>query len=261
MPAITQCDVRGTAIKVMRSGSGSPLLFLRGTDASDDWLPYMSSLAQHHDVIVPEHPGFGGKPMPPWLDRVSDLANFYLDLLDALDLSGVHLVGASLGGWIAADLAHRGSPRLATLTLVGAAGLRVSEVAGMDTFLLGEEAALRASFHDSALAEDAVARMLSPESEDVRLANAIAIARVAWDPRLFDPQLAKWLHRIKVPVSIVWGVNDRVLPVAYAEAWRHAIPGSRLTLIEKCGHAVALEQPEAFVAALLDATSERGKRV
>jgi len=83
----------------------------------------MAELAKRFDVIVPEHPGFGASDTPAWLDTVGDLANFYLDFLDALDLRGVHLVGSSLGGWIAADLAVRNASRLASLTLIGAAGI------------------------------------------------------------------------------------------------------------------------------------------
>jgi pimeloyl-ACP methyl ester carboxylesterase len=259
-PAIAECIVRGTSVKVMRMGEGSPLLLLRGTDASDVWLPYMTRLAERHDVIVPEHPGFGGKPAPPWLDRVGDLANFHLDLIDHLGIADVHLVGTSLGGWIAADLAHRSSAKLASLTLVGAAGVRVPGAEGIDIFLIGEEPALRGRFHDPAKAEAAVVRMLAPETEDVRLANAITVARVAWDPRLHDPELAKWLHRIKVPTEIVWGEHDRVFPGAVAEAFRDGIPGARLTIVPGCGHAVQLEQPDALVSILLDFTATHGRR-
>lgn len=253
--ATTACTVRGTTIRLMRDGQGPGLLLLRGTDASDAWLPWMDDLARRFDVIVPEHPGFGGAPPPPWLDRVGDLAAFYLDLIDELDLRDVHLVGTSLGGWIAADLAHRGSPRLASLTLVGAAGIRVPEVDGIDLFLRSEEDGLRDRFHDTRRAEGTVARMLGPQNEDVRLSNAIAIARVAWSPRLFDPQLAKWLHRIKVPTRIVWGENDRILPKAYATTFASAIPGSRVTIVPDCGHWVAHDKPDDLVAAIIEHTA------
>ena len=258
-PSITDCSVRGTPIKLMRRGKGPPLLLLRGTDASDAWLPWMDRLAERHDVIVPEHPGFGGKPMPAWLDRMADYANFHLDLIDTLDIDGVHLVGTSLGGWMAADLAHRCCQRLATLTLVGAAGLRVAGVDGIDVFLRTEEQGLRDRFHDKAAADAAAARMLAPESEDVRLNNAIAIARVAWNPRLHDLHLAKWLHRIKVATLIVWGEHDRLFPMAHGEAWHTAIPGSRLTIVKACGHAVALEQPDTLATAILDHTAKHTK--
>ncbi len=258
-PSTFDCSVRGTSIKLMRAGKGSPLLLLRGTDASDDWLAWMDRLAERHDVIVPEHPGFGARPMPPWLDRVSDYANFHLDLIDTLDLKGVHLVGTSLGGWIAAELAQRTCVRLDSLTLVGAAGLRVDGVDGIDVFLRTEEQGLRDRFHDAAKADAAVARMLTAEGEDVRLNNAIAVARVAWNPRLHDLHLAKWLHRITAPTLIVWGEHDRLFPRAHGKAWHKGIPGSKLAIVPACGHAVALEQPDALVKAILDHTRKHGR--
>lgn len=258
-PSIAECDVRGTSIKLMRAGTGAPLLLLRGTDASDSWLPWMDRLAERHTVLVPEHPGFGGKPLPPWLDRMSDYANFHLDLIDTLDLKGVHLVGTSLGGWMAAELAHRSCEKLASLTLVGAAGLRGEGVEGIDVFLRTEDQGIRDRFHDKAKAEAAIARMLTPESEDIRLQNAVAIARVAWNPRLYDLHLAKWLHRIKVPTLIVWGEHDKLFAKAHAEAWHKSIPGSKLAIVAGCGHAVALEKPDALVDAILAHTAKPGR--
>ena len=258
--ASSEIDVRGTHVRVLRAGAGTPLVMLRGTDASDSWQPWMSTLAARHDVIVPEHPGFGGKPVPNWLDKVSDLANFHLDLIEALDLREVHLVGTSLGGWIAADMAHRTSERLASLTLVGAAGLRVAGVEGLDIFLAGEEKALRARFHDAGKAEVAVRRMLSPETEDVRLSNAITIARVSWNPRLHDPQLTKWLHRIKTPTLVVWGAEDLIFPPAHADAFTAAIPHAEKLIVPHCGHWVAHEQPDALTTAILAHTARHGSR-
>ena len=210
----------------------------------------MDRLAERFDVIVPEHPGFGAKPLPSWLDRVPDLGCFYLDLIDELGLDRVHLVGTSLGGWIAADLAARSSQSLASLTLVGAAGVRVVGQTGVDLFMMGEEDGLRARFHDATAAEATAARLLAPETEDVRLANAITIARVAWAPRLYDPHLEKWLHRIKAPTLVVWGANDRVLPPVIAAEWGRRIPGARVEIVPDCGHWVAHERPDALVAAV-----------
>src|SRR3954467_8976207 len=97
----------GCKIRLMRAGQGAPLWFLHGGGGAPVWLPFMETLSQRFDVIVPEHPGFGGSDTPDWLDTVGDLAYFYLDVIDALKLSGVHLVGTSLGGWIAAEIAVR----------------------------------------------------------------------------------------------------------------------------------------------------------
>ena len=125
-------NVRGTQIRVLRSGSGPPLIFLHGASGHVGWLPFLERLSQRFDVIAPEHPGFGVSDDPPWLDRPSDLAYFYLDLIGALKLDRVHLMGTSLGGWIAAELAVRNASRLASLTLIGAVGILANDGAPMD---------------------------------------------------------------------------------------------------------------------------------
>src|SRR3979490_1377366 len=99
--------VRDCNIALMRGGSGPPLVFLHGAGGASAWLPCMGALTEKFDVIVPEHPGFGASDTPDWLDTIHDLAYFYLDVLADLDLDRVHLVGVSLGGWIAAELAVR----------------------------------------------------------------------------------------------------------------------------------------------------------
>src|ERR1700754_1033259 len=105
-PVTSKLNVRGCNIALMRGGTGRPLLFLHAGGGAS-WLPCMADLAARHDVLAPEHPGFGASDTPDWLDNVPDLANFYLDVLDQLDLKDVDLFGHSLGGWIAAELASR----------------------------------------------------------------------------------------------------------------------------------------------------------
>lgn len=246
-PVVSEIDLCGARIRISRAGAGEPLLFLRGEDASDDWRPFLSRLAERHEVIVPEHPGFGGKAKPAWLDSVRDYANFYLDLLKALDLERVHLMGHALGGWIAAELATRNTARLASLTLAAPFGIFEPDVPSLDTFLRTEEQGLRDQFHDQAMAEAEIARRLAPETEDVRLHNQITIAQVSWTPRNYDPDLRKWLHRIDAPTLIVWGADDQILPPAYGEAWAKLIAGAKLETIPACGHAPHLERPDDFV--------------
>ncbi len=99
--------IAGCKTRLMRGGSGEPLLFLHGARGASAWLPFWETLSQRFDVIVPEHPGFGGSDTPDWLDNVGDLAYFYLDFIDALKLKAVNLAGVSLGGWIGAEIAVR----------------------------------------------------------------------------------------------------------------------------------------------------------
>src|SRR5215469_2112386 len=109
---------RDTSVRLRRDGSGEPLLFLHGAGGWPAWGPFMERLAGRNDVLLPEHPGFGLSDDPPWIRNVADMAMYYLDFLDALDGPPVHLVGHSLGGWIAAELAVRNAARLMCMTLI-----------------------------------------------------------------------------------------------------------------------------------------------
>jgi len=248
--SISTLTVRDCRIRLMRGGAGAPLVFLHGGGGIGIWLPAMARLAKKFDVIAPEHPGFGESDMPAWLDTVGDLANFYLDFLDQLDLRGVHLVGSSLGGWIAADLAVRNSTCLASVTLVGAAGIHVDGVAQVDTFLTNEEHRLRDLFYDQELAEAVIAGSQRPELEDAALKNRMTTAKLSWQPRNHDPHLRKWLHRIRVPTLLVWGEHDRVFPKDYAFAYQQLIPGAKVVVVPECGHLPHVEKGDAFAAEL-----------
>jgi pimeloyl-ACP methyl ester carboxylesterase len=248
--------VGGCRIRLMRGGSGEPLVYLHGASGAG-WLPFLQKLTNNFDVIVPEHPGFGESDSPAWLDNIHDLAYFYLDALDALQLSDVHLVGNSLGGWIAAEIAVRSTRRLASLTLAGSAGLYVPGVPQVDSFLISEEQRLTNFFYDQSRAKEMIARVLHPDMEDIVLKNRTTVAKLSWQPRSHDPHLAKWLHRIDVPALLIWGDTDRLFPKEHAQAWQAAIPGAKLVTIPKCGHVPQIEQPDAFVAALEDFISGR----
>jgi len=249
-PAQSKISIRGCNIGLTRAGAGRPLLVLHGASGPGSFLGCLPELAGRHDVLLPEHPGFGASDTPAWLDNAADLANFYLDFLDQLDLEAVDLVGFSVGGWIAAELAVRNAGRLASLTLVSAAGINVPGVQRIDSFLMTDEQRLRAFFHDPKRAEEMIARVLGPGQEDVNFKNQTTTARIVWQPRDYDPHLHKWLHRIKVPTHLIWGANDRLFPKEYAHAWQKLIPGAALTIIPECGHVPPVEQRQAFLAAL-----------
>ncbi len=234
----------------MRGGAGRPLLLLHGGGGGGQWLPFMTALAAHHDVIAPEHPGYGASDTPDWLDSVHDLACFYLDFLDQLDLKDVDLVGFALGGWIAAELAVRNTARLASLTLVAAAGLHVPGATKVDMFLTNDEQSARNLVHDAKLAEAMLAASRHADRQDAALRNDATTAKLIWQPRGYDPDLHKWLHRIDVPTLLVWGANDRVCPPEHARAYQRLIPGSRVAIIPECGHLPEIEREAAFIAAL-----------
>jgi len=247
--------VNGCRIRIMRKGQGEPLLFLHGASGAQRWLPFMDALAQSHDVIVPEHPGFGASQMPDWLDTVGDLAHFYRDLMDHLGLDQVHLVGTSLGGWIAAELATFSCEKLKSLILVAPAGIDVPGVHRPDMFMWSPEELTRKLFHDPALAK--AMPMPATEDEMMRaLKNRLTTVKLGWSPRMHNPHLRKWLHRITAPTLIIWGDDDQLLPAAYGPAYRDLIPSSSLHVIAQCGHLPHVEKAQEFVAKVTQFTQE-----
>lgn len=239
--------VTGCRIRIMRKGKGEPLLFLHGASGAGRWLPFMDMLAERYDVIVPEHPGFGGSDTPDWLDTVGDLAFFYMDLIDHLKLPQVHLVGTSIGGWIAAELATRSCEMIKTLTLVAPAGIHVKGVKKGDMFMWSPEELAQNLFHNQEIAR----AMPQPANEAellVVLKNRLMTAKLGWQPRFYNPHLRKWLHRVDVPTLIVWGDDDKLIPADYGTAYRDLIPGSELEIIPACGHLPHVEHAELFAS-------------
>ncbi len=164
-------------------------------------------------------------------------------------LDRVHLIGTSLGGWIAAELAVRNQTRLASLTLVGAVG--IPDAAGKpidDIFRMPVDENLRRFYADPARAERRLGDMAKIDMNLVAK-NRATVMRLAYKPRFHNPSLAKWLHRITVPTLLLWGGKDGLVPVRFGEAYRALIPGSRLVVLDNAGHAPFDEQRDAFLAA------------
>ena len=241
-------EVDGCRINLRRGGSGQPLLFLHGASGAPVILPFMEKLAERFDVLVPEHPGYGRSDEPGWLENIHDVAYFYLDFLKQLDLRDVTLVGNSMGGWMAMEIAVRDTSRLKSVVLVSPAGISAPGVQPADIFLMPDEQLVRSLFHDRKLAEARLAVPATPEAVDIALKNKHTTARLAWEPRLHDPHLPKWLHRIDVPVKIIWGREDRILPVQFLEHFRKLMPKAQTHVIEGAGHLPHVEKADEFVA-------------
>jgi pimeloyl-ACP methyl ester carboxylesterase len=237
-------EAAGCRVRLRRGGAGEPLLFLHGASGAPAILPFMEKLAQRFDVLVTEHPGYGQSDEPEWLENIHDVAYFYLDFLKKLNLSGVTLVGSSMGGWIALEIAVRDTSRIKSLVLVSPAGVAAPGAPPADIFLMPPEDLVRSLFHDSKLAE---ARLAMPEDVDLSLKNRHTTARLAWEPRLHDPHLPKWLHRIDVPVKIIWGRQDRILPVGIMDELKRRIPKAQTFVLENCGHLPHAEKVDEFV--------------
>lgn len=245
MPAqASTVKVGDVSIRLYRAGKGEPVLFLHGAAGLAQWLPFFDALADGYELLVPEHPGFGASDDPDFIRSVPDMAMFYLDFLEATGLERVHLVGHSLGGWIAAEILVRDRARFRSLGLIAPAGIRVEGVPAGDTFIWGHEEAMRNLFHNQAFAERLLALQPTEEQMDILLKNRFTATKLGWQPRWFNPDLEKWLHRIKLPALLVWGDDDKVMPPQYAALWRERLPDARLVMIEESGHLPHVEKAD-----------------
>jgi pimeloyl-ACP methyl ester carboxylesterase len=235
--------LNGARIHLRRAGSGAPLLFLHGAGGVTDWLPWFDELARERTLLVPDHPGFGDSDTPGWLFGMGDVAYHYLDLIEHLGLRDLDVIGHSMGGWIAAEIAVRNPQALRSLTLIAPAGVRIKGILSGDIFMWSPEERARNLFDDPELAAQALAAGSDPKQLEARLKNSYASARLGWQPRLFNPELQRWLHRIKAPLQLIWGEGDKVLPVDYARAWTDALPQARLAKFARCGHLPHVERP------------------
>ncbi len=238
-------SVAGVDARVQIAGDGPPILFLHGSNGTA-WTPGLQALAGRFRVYQPEHSGFGETERPDWIETVRDVALYYLDLIEALGLRQLNLIGQSLGGWIAADLATYCSHPLRRLVLTGAAGLALPGEKRLDQFAMAPDSLIRALYHDQAIAD----RMLSvePTAEQIhaQVRNRGMTARLGWSPYMADPSLRGRLHRVRVPTLLVWGAQDRLVPPSHLRAYAEALPQARVALVEACGHLPAVEQSVEF---------------
>jgi pimeloyl-ACP methyl ester carboxylesterase len=249
LSTITLC---GAAIPLKRAGAGQPMLMLHGAGGAPRFLPGMQKLAEEFELFIPQAPGFGGTEAPDWLQTIDDLATFYLEFLAMFDLRRVHLVGLSLGGWVAAALSLRDSSRLASLTLMDAPGIVAPGMAPRDPAHEDETQTIRDTYFDAARADEAVARAFAPGNAAAREGNRRLVEKLAGQHRYHDAALQRSLSRIRLPTHIVWGAGDKLLPPVYGETWQKAIGGATLTLIPRAGHLPIQEQPDLFAAAVAD---------
>lgn len=244
--------VRGTPVQLLRGGTGPALLFLHGAGGGGRWLPCHERLAERFTVLQPSHPGHGGSPAAEWIEHVSDLAFHYLDFLDQEGLERVHLVGASFGGWIAAEMATMASHRLRSLVLIDPVGIKVDGWIYPFLFAMELPELVGTIFHKPMAALALAPRDLTDVDVLAELyRERAALARVSWNPHLYNPLLRRRLARITAPTLLCWGEHDRLAPQVCAEAWAKEIPHARLLTFAHSGHVPHLEEPDAVADAII----------
>jgi pimeloyl-ACP methyl ester carboxylesterase len=254
-------ELAGGRVHLLRGGAGEPVLFLHAAGGAGAWLPFHAQLAgAGFEVIAPDHPGFGKSDDFPEVEAIDDLVYHYLDVLDGLGLDRPHVVGASFGGWIAAEVAVHSPHLIGSLTLLSAAGLRLPDHPVADVFLMPPAKLAAALFHDPpppagppaagppAAGAPAAGAPLELDAIIAAYREATSLARFAWVPYLSDPKLERRLRRITAPTLVVAPSDDGLIPVAHARRYAALIGGADYAEVAECGHAMYVERPAEFAS-------------
>jgi len=251
-------------IQVVRAGTGEPVVYLHSA-GGETTSGALEDLAADHAIYAPVFPGFGESEGLEQIDGMEDAVFHLLDVLDALGLRAPAIVGLSLGGWMAAELATRAPERVGRLVLASPVGLRIEGAPVPDLF----------GRRPGQLADDLYADQSHPMAQMMHLLDEwvgdvtkmvnlpagmlmpmvqsmAATAKLGWNPYLHNPKLPGRLRRITAPTLVVAGAADRFTPRAHAEAYAAGIPGARLAVIEGAGHMAPMERPAEFAALVRD---------
>jgi len=251
--AANMISIAGIELEMLERGGGAPILYLHGGAGITPDLAFIDLLAPRRRVIAPSHPGFGRSSLPDWLDSVDDIAHVYLELLDRLALTRTDVIGLSLGGWIAAELATKVPERLLRLVLIGPVGVKTGRADKLDipdVFAMPREKLDQLRFHDPAKNAFDLASM--PDEELYVVArNRETLALLTWEPYMHNPKLKHRLHRVKVPTLFLRGASDGIVSAEYLERYAALIPGARIDTIAAAGHLPQVEQPETTAAKVL----------
>jgi pimeloyl-ACP methyl ester carboxylesterase len=224
-----------------------PFLVLHGGAGPRSVAAFADLLAAqlHRRVIVPTHPGFDGTPRPTHVRSVRDLAALYVALLDQLDVDDVTVLGNSIGGWIAAEIALLRSPRVGSAILVDAVGIAVEDHPIADVAGLSPTEIRALSWHDPSAAPP-------PPQAGPPLAPDLEALAVYGGRTMSDPTLLERLETLDLPVRVIWGESDRIVDLHYGEQYAAAIPGARFIRLPRAGHLPQMEAPEELLAAVAE---------
>jgi pimeloyl-ACP methyl ester carboxylesterase len=242
-------DVAGKKTQLLTGGNGPPLLYLHSAGGETEWTRFHGMLAEHFTVYLPAHPGFASSEGLDEVDHISDYAWHYVDLMQQLQLSGVPVVGFSLGAWTACETAILRPELFSKMMLVDAAGLHVDGAPMPELFIDDFDKLKRLLFFDpeSPVVDEAMPTSLEDSRILLYLRAREATARVGWNPYLHNPKLPEHLYRIACPVKILWGREDKLIPLAHGEKYAELLPSAELVVFDECGHMLPFEKPEAFV--------------
>jgi pimeloyl-ACP methyl ester carboxylesterase len=246
-------SIAGIELEILERGQGEPVLFLHGTQNALPDDHFLAALARERRVIAPSHPGFGKSTLPDWLDSVDDIAHVYLELMDKLGIAKADVVGCSLGGWIAADIATKAPDLVRRLVLVSPVGVKVGPSDKLDipdVFATSQDKLNRLLFHNP---EKSIPNFstLPEERLTVFARNRETLALLVWEPYMHNPKLRHRLHRAAMPALFLRGASDGIVSADYLKKYAALLPNAQTGEIAEAGHLAQFEQPDALAARVL----------
>ena len=247
--------VAGVDVHAWVGGQGPVVLVLHGAGGNRGFTRWLERVAERFTVWAPTHPGFGASGDAEWMEGIDDLGRFHLWLIEAAGLGRPHVVGHSIGGWTAAEMATMSPGAIDKLVLVAPVGLKPANGEILDIFYHSPQQLRELNVHDPTSVpewDEVFGQPPTPAELEVAERNREMTARLTWKPYMHNPRLARFLPRVDTPTLVVWGRQDRIVPVECGEQYRRLLPHATLTVIDGCGHLPPLEHPDRFARLVLD---------
>ncbi len=249
-------EAAGIQVQLRKGGQGEPVLVLPSELGVPDWLRFHQELAGHFTVYVPSLPGFGQSARPDWIVTVRDLAAWVTWFVRDMGLpQPLNVIGFSMGGWIAAEIATMNASIFKKMVLVSPAGLKPEQGQTWDYFVNSGKEAFERAFHNPEQSSEYAqyyGREWTPEEEEQVEINREMAARLLWKPYMKSHTLAPLLGGVDTETLVVWGRDDGIIPVNVCQAYQKAIKGAKALILDHCGHMPEMEKPEEFTKAVLD---------
>ena len=236
----------GAEMQILKGGSGEALLVLHDEMGQPGWLQIHEELAKNYTVYAPSLPGFGVTDRLDWVMNMRDIATWALWAMEDIGLTNVNVVGFSLGGWLAAEMATQDHSVFKKMALAAPPGILPPTGEILDMFLIVSKEFITAGVHNQDSAEFQAVCPDEPAPEQVEAWETAReeACRLTWRPYMYDRSLPNRLGRLKdLPSLIVWGRNDEVVPPSAGEVYNMSIAGSRLVTLENCGHRSDVDKP------------------